>query len=63
MHRDLRDQIENLEDSIFVCFGQQAGHDLPVASDDDVILDLLHDCTGKSMNLVDAEFRHQTNYF
>lgn len=59
MHRDLRDQVENLEDTILFFVNS----DLPqVASEEDVIIDLIHDCTGKSLNLVDAEFHHQVGY-
>ncbi len=62
MNSHIMHSVEELENVIFVCFGAPKGDELPqVASTDDVVMDTVRECTGKTLRLVDAEFHHQTD--
>lgn len=57
---DIIKEVENLENVIFVCFGQPDDIDLPqIAGEDDVIVDLMQHVTGRPHGSVEAEFNHQ----
>lgn len=59
---NIAEEVQNLENVVFVCFGVPKGDELPqVATRDDVVVDILHDATGKSLNLLDAEIHNQTD--
>lgn len=62
MHAKIMNEIKELENVVFVCFGQPKGDELPqVASQDAVIIDMVSSCTGKPMHLVEEEIHHQTD--
>lgn len=59
---DLRREVENLENVIFVCFGRPEDSDLPqVSNDDGVVIDLMQEMTHKPIHEIEAEFYHQTD--
>lgn len=56
LHRNAR----RMDNVIFTCFTKPKGDELPQAvSQDDLIIDLLHDCTGIPHDAVSAELHHQ----
>ncbi len=51
--------IKNLENVIFVCFGRPRGDELPqVASEHDVVVDLIHHHTGRPYEDIDAQLHY-----
>ncbi len=60
MRHDIRHEVQGLENVISVCFGSPRGDDLPqIGGENDMVLDTLQDCSGKTMHLIDAEIHHQ----
>lgn len=52
--------VKELENVVFVCFGAQFEEGLSqIASDDDVVIDMIGDSTLKPTTLVDATIHHQ----
>jgi hypothetical protein len=57
---DVIKEVEDLENIIFVCFGQPMESDLPqVADEDSIIVDLVQHMSGKPHVLVEAEIHNQ----
>lgn len=57
-------EVRNLENVVFVCFGQPSDSDLPqISNDDGVVIDLLQEISGKPLHEIEAEFYHQTETY
>jgi hypothetical protein len=57
-------EVEDLENVVFVCFGRPSDSDLPQVSDDDgVVIDLWQEMSGKPIHEIEAEFYHQTETY
>ena len=57
---DFIKDVQHLENVIFVCFGKPKGDELPQAANhDDMIIDMIHNRTGKPLELIDAEIHNQ----
>jgi hypothetical protein len=53
-------EIEDLENVVFVCFGQPGDHDLPQIPDEEgLLIDLMQCLTGEPYNQVEAQLHHQ----
>ena len=53
--------IEDLENVIFVCFAKPRDEELPqTATDDAVVIDLMRRRTGESFDLLEAKLHNQT---
>ena len=64
MRHDIVREVKNLENIVFVCFGQPGDNDLPqVSNDDGVVIDLMQEMTGKPLYEMEAEFYHQTETY
>jgi hypothetical protein len=60
MRNNLMREVKNLENVVFVCFGRPTDNDLPqISNDDDVVIDLMQEISGKPMYEIEAEFYHQ----
>ncbi len=63
MGSQFRRDVEELDNTIKVCFGRPRGRELPqVATEDDIIIDLMSECSGHSRVFSDAQFHHQMEY-
>lgn len=60
MNNHMRQNVKSMEAAIGLCSGRPKGKELPqVAILDEVIVDVLHSCTGKSVELLDLEIHNQ----
>lgn len=63
MNTNLKRDVVDLENVLFVCFGQPDDDDLPqIANDDGALIDVMQEYTGKPFHLVEAEFYHQMEH-
>tara|TARA_B100001093_G_C26474464_1_gene862093 strand:+ start:298 stop:498 length:201 start_codon:yes stop_codon:yes gene_type:complete len=58
--KDFINQIEHLENVVFVCFGRPQGAELPqVLSEQDVVVDLIQRRSGQPLETVKSDINHQ----
>lgn len=59
--QQLHNNVRRMDNVIFVCFTSPQGDELPQAlCKDDLIIDVMQDCTGLPHDEVSAELHHQT---
>lgn len=59
---NFENKMRDLDRLTSMALATPRGDDLPqVASPDEIIIEVLHNCTGKPIELLDVEVHHQTD--